>query len=133
MPARFLSDEQRERLSGFPPDLDAEALDRFFTLNDADLTEIRRRHRGANRLGWALQLCGPRMLGFCPDDVTNAPAGAVRVLAQQLGVDHAALVNYSQRAQTRTDQGDQVRGDVGLRLAGVGALGHSRRWPDLEG
>jgi len=39
VPVRFLSDAQRERLSGFPAELDAEALDRFFTLSDADLAE----------------------------------------------------------------------------------------------
>lgn len=31
MPVRFLCDAQREQLSGFPADLDAEALDCFFT------------------------------------------------------------------------------------------------------
>ena len=41
MPVRFLSDSQREQLSGFPAELDAEALDRFFTLSDADLAEVR--------------------------------------------------------------------------------------------
>jgi hypothetical protein len=132
VPARFLSDEQRERLSGFPPDLDAEALDQFFTLNDADLTEIRRRHRGANRLGWALHLCGLRMLGFCPDDVTNAPAGAVSFLAQQLGVDPGALAGYGVRAQTRTDHEAQVRRHLGFRVAAEADLRELRRWLAME-
>ena len=82
MPVRFLSDAQREQLSGFPTELDAEALDRFFTFSDADLAEARRHHGDGNRLGWSLQLCGLRMLGFCPDDVTTAPAGAVRFVAR---------------------------------------------------
>ncbi len=132
MPARFLSDEQRERLSGFPPDLDAEVLDRFFTLSDADLTEIRRRHGGANRLGWALQLCGLRMLGFCPDDVTNAPAGAVRFLAQQLGVDPRVLAGYGVRAQTRTDHEAQVRRHPGFRVAAEDDLRELRQWLAAE-
>jgi hypothetical protein len=55
VPVRFLSDAQREQLSGFPAELDGEALDRFFTLSDADLAEVRRRHGDSNRLGWALQ------------------------------------------------------------------------------
>jgi hypothetical protein len=55
VPLRFLS---REELSGFPAELDAEALDRFFTLSDADLVEVHCRHGDSNRLGWALQLCG---------------------------------------------------------------------------
>jgi hypothetical protein len=31
MPVRFLTDAVREQLSGFPAELDSEALDRFFT------------------------------------------------------------------------------------------------------
>jgi hypothetical protein len=40
MAFRFLSDAQREQLSEFLPEVDAEVLDRFFTLSGAD------RHRG---------------------------------------------------------------------------------------
>ena len=56
MPVRFLSDAQRERLSGFPTVLDGEVLDRFFTLSDADLIEVGRHRGDRSRLGWALQL-----------------------------------------------------------------------------
>ena len=37
MPVRFLSDAQREQLSGFPAELEPESLDRFFTLSGPDL------------------------------------------------------------------------------------------------
>jgi hypothetical protein len=90
MPLRFLSDAQREQLSRLPADLDVEALDRFFTLSDSDAAEVRRRHGDSNRLGWALQLCALRMLGFCPDDVTTAaqpgPGGAVEKVGLGVGV-----------------------------------------------
>jgi len=79
-------------------------LDRFFTLGGADLSEVRRRHGDSNRLGWALQLCGLRMLGFCPDDVRTAPAVAVRFVARQLDVARVALYGYGVRTQTRTDR-----------------------------
>ena len=62
MPVRFLTDAVREQLSGFPAELDSEALDRFFTFSDADLAEISRRHGDGNRLGWALHLSGLRLL-----------------------------------------------------------------------
>src|SRR6266481_1832861 len=114
MPVRFLSDAQREQLSGFPAELDAEALDRFFTFSESDLAEVRRRHGEGNRLGWALQLCGLRMLGFCPDDVTTAPSDAVRFAARQLGVDRGVLDGYGSRAQTRTDHVNQVKAHHGF-------------------
>jgi hypothetical protein len=50
MPVRFLSEVQRRALSGFPAEVDAEVLDRFFVLGAADLAEVRRRH-GATK-GW---------------------------------------------------------------------------------
>src|SRR5207253_7035416 len=78
MPVRFLTDAQRERLSGFPAELDSEALDRFFTFSDADLAEISRRHGDGNRLGCALHLSGLRLLGFCPADVTTRRQGLWR-------------------------------------------------------
>ena len=73
MPVRFLSDAQREQLSGFPAELGPESLDRFFTLSGPDLAEVRRRHGDENRLGWSLQLCGLRMLGFCPVRPSRGP------------------------------------------------------------
>ena len=117
MPVRFLLDAQRAQLSGFPAVLDGEALDRFFTLSDADLAEVRRRHGDSNRLGWALQLCGLRMLGFCPDDMTTVPVVAVRFLARQLDVDPGVLASYGVRAQTRPDHLAQVKAYLGFPSA----------------
>ena len=132
MPVRFLSDAQREQLSGFPAELDDEALDRFFTLSDADLAEVRRRHGDSNRLGWALQLCGVRMLGFCPDDMTTAPAVAVRFLARQLGVDPGVLASYGVRAQTRTDHLAQVKSYLGFPSATPDDLDRLGEWLAAE-
>jgi uncharacterized protein DUF4158 len=66
VPVRFLTEAQRSQLAGFSAEFDTDALDRFFTLSDADLTEVRRRHGDGNHLGWALHLCGLRMLGSAP-------------------------------------------------------------------
>ena len=132
MPVRFLSDAQREQMSGFPAELEAESLDRFFTLSDADLAQARRRHGDENRLGWALQLCGLRMLGFCPDDVTTAPPAAVRFVARQLEVDPDVLDGYGLRAQTRTDHVSQVKAHLGFRSATAGDLRQVGAWLAAE-
>ena len=94
MPVRFLSDVQRQGLSGFPAELDAEGLGRFFALGPADLVEVRGRRGDSSRLGWALQLCALRMLGFGPDEVCSAPAAAVAFVAGRLGVDPGVLAAY---------------------------------------
>jgi len=132
MPVRFLSDAQREQLSGFPAELEPESLDRFFTLSGPDLAEVRRRHGDENRLGWSLQLCGLRMLGFCPDDVTTAPPSAVRFLARQLGVDPGVLDGYGSRAQTRTDHVNQVKAHLGFCSATNADLQDARDWLAAE-
>jgi uncharacterized protein DUF4158 len=67
---RFVSKAQREQLSGFPAEIDDEALDRFFMISGASLAEACQRRGDENRLGWSLRLCGLRMLGFCSDDMT---------------------------------------------------------------
>jgi TnpA family transposase len=127
-----LSDAQREQLSGFPAELDDEALDRFFTLSGAEVTEARQRRGEGNRLGWSLLLCGLRMLGFCPDDVTTAPAVAVRFVARQLGVDPEVLTGYGKRAQTRTDHVNQVKAFLGFRSATAADLAEVRDWLAAE-
>ncbi len=79
MPVRFLSDAQREQLSGFPAELDGEALDRFFTLSDADLAEVRRRHGDSNRLGWALQATGTETIGKLVEVVGSGTVSALGI------------------------------------------------------
>ena len=116
-----MSDAQREQLSGFPPEVDAEVLDRFFTLSGADLAEVRRRHGDSNRLGWALQLCGLRMLGFCPDDMATVPAVAVRFLARQLDVDPGSLGSYGGARPDPHGPPGPGEGVLGL------PIGHARR------
>jgi hypothetical protein len=128
MPVRFLSEAQREALAGFPSEVDADVLDRFFVLGAADLVEVRRRHGATNRLGWALQLCALRMLGFCPDDVRAEPSEAVGFVARQLGVDPVALEAYGQRAQTRQDHARQVRSYLGFQLPGPADFEPVRAW-----
>ncbi len=66
MPVRFLSDAQREQLSGFPAELDDEALDRFFTLSGAEVTEARQRRGEGNRLGWCVIAVGTALTGGPP-------------------------------------------------------------------
>jgi hypothetical protein len=132
VPVRFLSDAQRVQLSGFPRELDAGLLERFFTLSDADLAEADRRRGPPSRLGWALQLCGLRMLGFCPDDVTSAPRSAVAFLARQLGADTGAFATYGARPQTHTGHVNQVKEYLGFRSPSASDLDELRDWLAVE-
>jgi TnpA family transposase len=118
MPGRFLTDADRDRLGGFPAEVDHDDLIRFFTLSGDDRRLVDAHHGAANRLGVALQLCTLRALGFVPDDLTAAPAPTVAYLAAQLDVAPAVLAGYAARAQTRTDHLAKVQQALGFRDAG---------------
>jgi hypothetical protein len=97
MPIGFLTAAERERLDRFPHEIGYEDLINFFTLSDRDKQEIVGSQRNAqNQLGFALQLCALRYLGFAPDDLSTVPGSAVVFVAGQLGLHpEAALVHKS--------------------------------------
>ena len=81
MPVRFLTDADRERLSQFPPEIPLEDLHTYFALSAADLVQVQTQRGDHQQLGFALQLGTLRYLGFCPDDLTTAPAALVQYVA----------------------------------------------------
>ena len=84
MPGRFLTDAERERLRRFPTEVPPEDLVAYFTLSDRDQDQVRRQRGGANRLGFALQLCTLRYLGFVPERVRSVPPPVIAHLEWQL-------------------------------------------------
>ena len=119
----LFSDAHLGQLRSFP-DIDRDQLIRFFTLTPADVAFIDPgRGRGpADRLGLAVQLCTLPWLGFVPDEVTAAPAAAIRRLAERLQVDPGVLVGYGRRGQTRTDHLRLVAGYLGWHQAPPGSV-----------
>ena len=100
MPGQFLALAERMRLSQFPAEISAEELITFFHLTADDLAQIPVTSALYNRLGFALQLCTLRYLGFCPDDLQSAPPSVVTYLAYQLGMNPQTLVVFVNRKQT---------------------------------
>ncbi len=122
MPGRILTESERERLEQFPAEITSEDVVTYFTLSASEL-ELVRTHRGNhNRLGFALQLLILRYLGFCPDELTTAPATVVAYVAEQLGVMPDVLAAYGERTQTRTDHFLEVQAYLGFRRAGLREL-----------
>lgn len=128
MPGRILTESERERLDQFPLEITLEDVVTYFTLSASEL-ELVRTHRGnRNRLGFALQLLTLRYLGFCPDELTTAPATLVAYVAEQLGVIPDVLATYGERVQTRTDHFLEVQGHLGFRRAGLRELRTLAKW-----
>lgn len=128
MPARFLTDAERQRLSSFPAEIPVEDLAGCYTLSGAELERVRDRRGDHNLLGYGLALGTLRYLGYCPDDLTAAPAEAVCYVADQLGVDPNALPVYAGRSQTRTDHLREIQEYLGYRDAGEEELESLLAW-----
>ena len=86
MPIGFLTEAERERLSRFPEHIPEDDLSVFFWLSEADHQAVNRQHDDRTRLGFALQLCTLRYLGFVPHNLGMAPSSAVGTSRRPLGV-----------------------------------------------
>jgi len=117
MPGQFLTNVEKERLSRIPGDISKADLASFFTLTDSDLKVIPVKSAGHNRLGFALQICALRYMGFCPDDLMTTPPSVVKYVASQLGINPQEIMRYGQREQTRTDHVKNVEAYLGFRRA----------------
>jgi hypothetical protein len=67
MPVSFLTDFERDRLNRFPERIDHHDLVTFFTLTESDHSRIPVQSGAHNRLGFVLQLCAIRFMGFVPN------------------------------------------------------------------
>src|SRR4051794_39093686 len=128
VPGSFLNDTERERLRRFPPEIPSEDLIGYFTLSERDQLLVRGQRRDHNRLGFALQVCALRYLGFVPAKLHSAPPAAVGHLAEQLGVAPRCLAKYGERSQTRTSHLQEVLVHLGFRKARPGDLSALKTW-----
>ena len=117
MPVQLFTEAERSRRDRFPEVIAYEDLVIFFTLSDRDRQSLPRYSAPHNRLGYALQLCALRFMGFVPDDLSSAPLEAVTFVAEQLGVKSDALADYGTRAQTRQDHLQAVQAHLGYHRA----------------
>src|SRR5262245_5924602 len=117
MPIGFLTAAERDRLNRFPAQIPDDDLLAFFQFSEADHTAINQQREDHTRLGFALQLCARRYLGFAPDDLRTAPQQAVVYVARQLGIPPEALAAYGRRIPTRTMHLQQIQAYLGFRKA----------------
>jgi hypothetical protein len=108
MPGRFLTQAERERLQRFPEEISPQDMITYFALSARDMAKVRQQRSAHNRLGFALQLCALRYLGFSPDDVTTAPTNVVSYVAEQLKVSAESLTAYGNRPHTRRDHLQEI-------------------------
>ncbi len=115
MPVSFLTERERERLRRFPTQIPPEDISTYFTLSESDLAHALIQRGNHNRLGFALQLCALRYLGFAPDDLSSAPDHVVAYVAQQLAVSPDVLPSYGGRVATRSAHFQETQTQLGFR------------------
>ncbi len=115
MPVRLLNELEREKLNQFPQEISDQTVNIHYTLSLADLFLSRDQRGDHQQLGFALQLTTLRFLGFCPEDLTQAPKNVMDYLAHQLKVDPATLPLYGNRSHTRRDHLLKIQQHLGYR------------------
>jgi TnpA family transposase len=117
VPGRVFTETKRTRLGAFPSEISELDLIRYYNLSGFEREFVRQQRGDHNRLGFALQLCALRYLGFCPDDLATAPSAAIAFVADQLQVAPRALHAYGARPQTRTGHLQQIQRYLGFHDA----------------
>jgi TnpA family transposase len=116
MSTSFLTAAERERWQRFPETIPQDDLAVYFLLSADDTREVNRQREPFNRLGYALQLCALRYLGFVPTDFTATPEVVVTFVAEQLAIAPRVLALYDNR-ETQSDHRRHVRTYLGFRPA----------------
>jgi TnpA family transposase len=117
MPVQFLSEADHVRLSRFPAEISSEDLTAYFLLSQTDRLSFKHLRGDDNRLGFALQLCCLRYLGFIPDDLASISSEVVDYVAQQLAISPKALQTYSVWQRTRADHQRHIQDLLNYRRA----------------
>jgi len=128
MPVGFLTQADKDRFNRFPETIPHEDLVAFFLLTKPDLARVQQCREEHTRLGFALQLCALRFLGFVPDDLGSTPTAVVEFVAEQLQVSPGSLFPYGQRPATRTAHFQQILGYLGFRKPTADNLQQLSQW-----
>ena len=120
----FIPLSERENLNRFPSDIPEDDLIAYFTLSTVDKELLVDRRGDHNHLGFAVQLCTLRYLGYCPDELAHIPQHVIAYLGKQLALKHPDLLirQYGQRVHTRTDHLQEIISFVGYAKAKRGDL-----------
>ena len=117
MSIRFLTVAEQARANSCPNDISQSDLDAYFQLTTNDLIVLTPLRGDHNRLGFALQLCCLRYLGFFPDNLVSLTLPIISYVAKQLNLPYKRLEAYGQREKTLNAHQQQVMQHLGYRRA----------------
>ncbi|WP_010503696.1 Tn3 family transposase [Paenibacillus elgii] len=111
----LLTPEERMQYLQIPPDLGEWELGTYFTFTQHDLEIIQQRRRDYNRIGFAVQLCVLRYLGWTLSDVKDVPVQVLRYIAKQINADVESFASYGDREATKYEHLDEIRKEFGYQ------------------
>jgi hypothetical protein len=116
MPDGQLNDQLgvREAKDGLPQEIDENTLRKYFTLTEADLAQVELCRGAINRLGFAVQLCTLRWLGYFLREMQGVPEAVIETMARQLGLLPISLESYPQHENTEQEHQERVRRHLGF-------------------
>jgi TnpA family transposase/DNA-binding MarR family transcriptional regulator len=116
MPDGKLNDQLdvREAKDGLPQEIDENTLRKYFTLTEADLAQVELCRGAINRLGFAVQLCTLRWLGYFLREMQGVPEAVIETMARQLGLLPISLESYPQHENTEQEHQERVRRHLGF-------------------
>ncbi len=115
MPVEFLSEEDAKNYGRFCSPPSEEQLARYFHLDDADRSLIRKRRGDHNRLGFAVQLGTVRFLGTLLSNPTDVPENVAVYIGRQLGIANLSALNRYGIGETRWDHADEIKKHYGYK------------------
>ncbi|WP_223070438.1 Tn3 family transposase [Paenibacillus caui] len=111
----LLTPDERMQYTQIPHDLGEWELGTYFTFTQHDLEIIQQRRRDYNRIGFAVQLCVLRYLGWTLSDVKDVLVQVLRYIAKQIHADVESFASYGDREATKYEHLDEIRKEYGYR------------------
>jgi TnpA family transposase len=110
----LLTPEERLQYMKISTTLSEWELGTYFTFTQYDLDIIKRHRREYNRLGFAIQLCVLRFLGWTLSDIKEIPQVIINYVANQIVVDPTNYQNYFNREATKYEHLEEIREEYGF-------------------
>lgn len=112
----LLTEDQRKEFTRIPENISDWEIAKYYTLNDNDIDIINQNRRNYNKIGFALQLCYLRHLGYTYTNITEIPNTVVLYVANQLSIASIDDIDqYGTRKATRIIHMQTIREIYGYR------------------
>ncbi|MBF0316512.1 MAG: DUF4158 domain-containing protein [Oligoflexia bacterium] len=91
---------EQSSLENFPQEITDDDLVKYFILSNTDMEQLPVVTQSYNRLGFAVQLCALRFLGFFPKNLLKTPPVILDFLANQLKIKTTNFNRYESKKST---------------------------------